>query len=55
MAIEKYKEIIKGLKESSGYFKKLLLFDMSAAQIINDWDFETFKINNLTKNYYFRV
>ena len=42
MAIEKYKEIIKGLKESSGYFKKLLLFDMSAAQIINDWDFETF-------------
>ena len=49
MAIEKYKEIIKGLKESSGYFKKLLLFDMSAAQIINDWDFETFKINNLKK------
>ena len=49
MAIEKYKEIIKGLKESSGYFKKLLLFDLSAAQIINDWDFETFKINNLNK------
>ena len=47
MAIEKYRSIIDNLKESSGLFKKLLLFDMGSTQIINEWDFKDFKIENL--------
>ena len=47
MAIEKYRSIIDNLKENSGLFKKLLLFDMGSTQIINEWDFKDFKIENL--------
>ena len=47
MAIEKYIEIIDNLGETSGFFKRLLLFDMGSTQIINEWDFKDFKIENL--------
>ena len=47
MAIEKYRKIINELKESSGYFKKILLFDISASQINNEWDLENIEIKNL--------
>ena len=46
IAREKYEAIIKGLKESSGYFKKLLLNDMGSSKIINLWDFKDIKIIN---------
>ena len=46
VAIEKYISIIDNLKESSGLIKKLLLFVMGSTQIINEWDFKDFKIEN---------
>ena len=46
ISIEKFELVINGLKESSGYFKKLLLNDMGSTKIINLWDFEDIKITN---------
>ena len=46
MAIQKSQQIINELKESSGYFKKILLFDMAASEIINEWDLEYIEIIN---------
>ena len=47
MAVENYKNIISELKESSGFFKILLLFDMGSSEIINEWDLQDYDINNL--------
>jgi len=46
MALNKFKDIIDNLKESSGLFKILLLFYMGSTKIINDWDFKYYKVFN---------
>ena len=47
IALEKHKVIINELKEYSGYFKKLLIFDMGSSEIINDWDLKDCMVENL--------
>lgn len=47
IAIEKHKTIINEFKERSGYFKKILMSDMGSTEILNDWDFEDYEIENL--------
>ena len=47
LAVENYKNIINELKESSGFFKKLLLFDKGSSEIINEWDLENYEVENL--------
>ena len=44
LAIDKLKNILNNLKESSGLFKLLLLFDMGSNKIINEWDFMNFEV-----------
>ena len=44
MARDKFKEVINNLNETSGLFKKLLLFDMASTQIINEWDLRDFEV-----------
>ena len=44
MARDKFKDVINNLKETSGLFKKLLLFDMASTQIINEWDLRDFEV-----------
>ena len=46
IALNKFKNIIDNLDESSGLFKILLLFDMGSTNIINDWDFKDYKVLN---------
>ena len=50
IAIKSYKNIINNLKESSGLFKKLLLFNMGSTEIINEWDFRDYEILNFVYN-----
>lgn len=47
IAIENHKTIINQLTEASGYFKKILMSDMGSTEILNDWDFEDYEIENL--------
>ena len=49
IAKERYEAIIKGLKESSRYFKKLLMNIMGFSKIINHWDYNRDQITNLIK------
>ena len=44
MARDKFKEVINNLNETSGLFKKFLLFDMASTQIINEWDLRDFEV-----------
>ena len=46
IAREKFKNVIDNLKESSGLFKKLLLFNMGSTAIINEWDFRDYEVSN---------
>ena len=55
IALNKFKDIINNLNESSGLFKILLLFDMGSTEIINDWDFKDFEVLNfkyMDENYF---
>jgi hypothetical protein len=49
MAIESFKKVIAGLEEYSGYFKKLLMFETGSSEILNEWDVEEIKIENMYK------
>ena len=49
IAVEKYKKIIESMDESSGFFKKVLIFDNGADSIINEWDFSEYNIIRMIK------
>ena len=62
IAIEKYKNIIESLDESSTFFKKILIYDSGANNIINDWDFKDFNVKRMINsgssnidNFYFKI
>ena len=47
IACQKLESIIRDLKEYSCFFKKTLLFDNNSNEIINDWDFEQYKVKQV--------
>ena len=50
-AIESFKKVINSLEESSGFFKKLLMNETGASEILNEWDLEEITIENMINIY----
>ena len=47
IACQKLESIIRDLKEYSCFFKKTLLFDNNSNELLNDWNFEEYKVKQL--------